>query len=124
MVVKFLCNLAVLFSIISLFNFIRYSLKIKKVLNMHKDNPNVKGIMVVNGHVRVIEKKPGENLSSKAQQKVLIKDEVCQKQMSQEEAYCVVVDGKKHYFCSWECREAFLRKETEDHESGNHNSWE
>lgn len=89
---------------------------------MHKDNPNIKGIMMVNGNIRVIEKKPEEEDPSKKQQKALIKDEVCQKCVSKEEAYCVVVNGRRHYFCSWECREAFLRKEKKENESGNHNS--
>lgn len=104
-------NLITLFSIISLFNLIRYSLKIKKVMKMHEDNPNIKGVVIVNGHVKVIEKKPGEQEGEKQSTRAMVQDEVCGKMIKPEDGYCVMINGKKHYFCSWECREAFLRKE-------------
>lgn len=108
MVLDFIVSMFVLVGIISLFNLTRNLLKIRKIIKMHKDNPNIQGISIINGEVKVIEKKTQE--APKTQTITLVTDEICQKQVNKEEAYRVVVDEKEHYFCSWECREAFIHK--------------
>lgn len=39
----------------------------------------------------------------------MVKDEVCDKTIPLNKAYIVVREDKRHYFCSWECRERFIK---------------
>lgn len=111
MVWDFIVNMIILVGVISLFNFMRCLFKIKKVIRDNKDNPNIQGITIINGQVKVIEKKPQAPLKVESIPTVL--DEICHKSIKKEDAYRVLVDGKEHYFCSWECREAFMKQREE-----------
>lgn len=95
------------FMLLSMFNLIRYMLKIKKVMKMNKDNPNVKGISIVNGEVKVIENTPTIDLATPIEED-LVEDETCGKKLEKKDAYRVFKNGKEYFFCSWECREKFL----------------
>lgn len=81
---------------------------------MHKDNPNIKGISIVNGEVKVIEKAPDKIVQEKVIPKVI--DPICGKEINKNEAYRVVKNNKEYYFCSWECREAFKDVELKEGE--------
>ncbi|MGL4344463.1 MAG: hypothetical protein ACRCTE_04630 [Cellulosilyticaceae bacterium] len=87
-------------------------LKIRKVMKMHKDNPNIKGISIVNGEVKVIEKDGAVvgDLTSTAPiiEVEKVKDLICGNELEKKDAYRIVKDGVEHFFCSWECREKFL----------------
>lgn len=89
--------------------------KIRKVMKMHKDNPNIKGISIVNGEIKVIEKDgeiasiPGQEPTPAQIEKV--HDPVCGAELEKKDAYRIVKDGVEHFFCSWECREKFLASE-------------
>lgn len=37
-----------------------------------------------------------------------VHDTVCDSYVLKEDAYIAVVDNKRHYFCSWECRQKFI----------------
>lgn len=111
MVWDFIVNMIILVGFISLFNFTRCMLKIRKIIKDNKDNPNIQGISIVNGEVKVVEKKPQMPLQVETVPTVL--DEICHKSIRKEEAYRVLVDGQEHYFCSWECKEAFMKKREE-----------
>lgn len=111
MVWDFIVNMIILVGFISLFNFTRCMLKIRKIIKDNKDNPNIQGISIVNGEVKVVEKKPQMPLKVETVPTVL--DEICHKSIRKEEAYRVLVDGQEHYFCSWECKEAFMKKREE-----------
>ena len=41
----------------------------------------------------------------------LVRDYCCNKEIEKSEAYRIVKKGKEYFFCSWECREKFLRQE-------------
>ncbi|MBP3888174.1 MAG: hypothetical protein J6F30_11135 [Cellulosilyticum sp.] len=102
-----------LIGIISLFNLTRYIFKIKKLIKMHKDNPNIQGITIVNGEVKIIEKTPqSEKKESVVSNQVI--DEICGKSIEENKAYRIVYGEKEHCFCSWECREAFIKKKQEE----------
>ena len=60
-VFDFILDIFLIMMLISLFNLVRYTLKIRKIMKMHKDNPNIKGISIVNGEIKIIENVP--NLS-------------------------------------------------------------
>lgn len=112
-ILDFLLDIFLIMMLISLFNLVRYMLKIRKVMKMNKDNPNIKGISIVNGEVKVIENVP--NLSEVIQEeksKDLVVDPVCGKEILKEDAYRIIKDGVEYFFCSWECREKFLQHET------------
>lgn len=103
---------AILYSVLflmllSMFNLIRYMLKIKKVMKMNKDNPNVKGISIINGEVKVIENIPTIDVATPIE-KELVVDEICGKKMEKKDAYRIFKNNKEYFFCSWECREKFL----------------
>jgi YHS domain-containing protein len=86
-------------------------LKIRKVMKMHKDNPNIRGISIVNGQIKIIEEKPIKK------EEIIIEsyvDPICKKQIKKQDAYRVIKDGKEYFFCSWECREAFVRQSEEN----------
>lgn len=111
MIVDFILNMVILVGIISLFNLMRYTLRIRKVIKDNKDNPNIQGISIVNGEIKVIERKPQSEVRAESVPKVI--DEICHKPLRKEEAYRVYMNGEEHYFCSWECRETFIRKQQE-----------
>ncbi|MGL4738848.1 MAG: hypothetical protein ACRCW2_15445 [Cellulosilyticaceae bacterium] len=108
-------NVVLIFMLLSLFNLVRYMFKIRKVMKMHKDNPNIKGISIVNGEIKVIEK-DGEILGGVGQetppvQIEKVQDPICGAELEKKDAYRIVKDGVEHFFCSWECREQFLTSE-------------
>lgn len=56
MVIDFILNMILVIGLVSLFNLTRYILKVRKVVKKYKDNPNVEGITIVNGEIKIIEK--------------------------------------------------------------------
>ncbi len=113
MVLDFILNMILLIGIISLFNLTRYIFKIRKLIKMHKDNPNIQGITIVNGEVKIIEKNSSEEEKKETVVEKVV-DEVCGKSIEKSKAYRVLCNGKEHYFCSWECREAFMNQRLEE----------
>ena len=113
MIVEFFLNMILFIGIISLFNLLRYLVKVGKVIKMHKDNPNIQGITIVNGEVKIIEKQPAVK-ETEAVVREVAKDPVCGKEIEKEKAYRVVKDGEEHFFCSWDCREAFLARKKQE----------
>lgn len=112
MVVDFLINMILVIGLVSLFNLTRYILKIRKLVKKYKDNPNVQGITIVNGEVKVIEKNQMQKQQfNQAVQKEMVTDYFCNKQIEKSQAYRVMKEGKEYFFCSWECREQFLKQE-------------
>lgn len=115
MIIDFMLNAFLILMLLSLFNLVRYMLKIRKVMKMHKDNPNIRGISIVNGEIKVIEKEgelpgvPGQEGAAVQIEKV--HDPVCGADLEKKDAYRIVKDGVEHFFCSWECREKFLTSE-------------
>lgn len=99
-------NLFLVMMLFSLFNLVRYMFKIRKIIKMNKDNPNIKGISIVNGEVKVIENEAFPPVQVVA--KELVKDPECGKEIEKKEAYRIFKNGKEYFFCSWECREKFL----------------
>jgi YHS domain-containing protein len=83
-------------------------------MKMHQDNPNIQGISIVNGEIKVIEKKLNAGVLNEAPAKELVKDIICDKELEKKDAYRVFKDGKEYYFCSWECREKFLKQYAEE----------
>lgn len=112
MVLEFIVNMILLIGLISLFNLARYLFKIRKIMKMYKDNPNIQGISIINGEVKVIEKMP--DTKNVAPVIPTVVDEVCGKAITKNEAYRMVLGGEEHYFCSWECREAFIKMKKEE----------
>lgn len=110
MVLDFILNMIFFVTLIGLFNLVRSILKIRKLIKMHKDNPNIQGFTIINGEIKVIEKEP---LKQAEPVKELVMDSVCHKEIKKEEAYRVIKDGQEYYFCSWECREQFLKEYNE-----------
>ncbi len=111
MVIDFILNMILVIGLISLFNLTRYILKVRKVVKKYKDNPNVEGITIVNGEIKIIEK----NQMQKDQATQLLKEElvidpICHKEIEKSQAYRIVKQGKEYFFCSWECREQFLKQ--------------
>lgn len=113
MLVEFFFNMIVFIGMISLFNLLRYLFKIRKIIKMHKDNPNIQGITIINGEVKIIEKNPMTEKQAEPI-KEMVTDTTCGQKIEKEKAYRVVKDGKEYFFCSWECREAFLDKKNEE----------
>ena len=111
MVLDFILNMFLVIVLVSLFNLVRYILKIRKIMKMHKDNPNIKGISIINGEIKVIENQGVEEMKNSIP-KELVKDEVCGVEIEKKDAYSVVREGKEYFFCSWECREKFLKEQT------------
>lgn len=77
---------------------------------------NIVGIFM---GMKMARKKKKENLKSniedikkekKQEQKKVetVKGELCGTEVAKHEAYIVVKDGIRHYFCSWECRQKFI----------------
>ena len=111
MLMEFFLNMIIFMGMISLFNLLRYLFKIRKIIKMHKNNPNIQGITIVNGEVKIIEKNSVEKQMEKVKETVT--DLTCGQEIEKEKAYRVLKDGKEYFFCSWECREAFLKKDDE-----------
>lgn len=112
MIFDILTSILVATSIIMLFNFVRYFIKVGKIFKENKDNPNIEGIVVVNGEIKVIEK---ESNKEDAENKVeVVTDPICNKQVNKEDAYRVMIDNKEYFFCSWECREKFMEQYKKD----------
>lgn len=102
-------NVILIVMLLSLFNLVRYMFKIRKIMKMHKDNPNIKGISIVNGEIKVIEKLPEVfEQTIEVAPKDLVKDPICGEEILKEDAYRIMKDGVEYFFCSWECREKFL----------------
>lgn len=38
----------------------------------------------------------------------MVTDNICGRTLPSKEAYIIAKDDKKHYFCSWDCREKFI----------------
>lgn len=118
MLLDVVMNVVLIFMLLSLFNLVRYMFKIRKVMKLHKDNPNIKGFTIVNGEIKPIEGKagempavPGVSLTTappQEEKKELVTDPACGKEIEKHDAYRILKDGKEYFFCSWECREAFL----------------
>lgn len=102
----------------SLIGFIRYVLKVRKILKLYKDNPNIQGIAIVDGQIQVIEKKPVTAVQE-VKPKEIILDPVCGKTVDRKNAYRVMKNDKEYFFCSWECRENFLKTKKGDMQEGN-----
>lgn len=112
MVIDVIMNVALVLMLLSIVNLVRYTLKIRKTLKQHKDNPNIKGISIVNGEVKVI-----ENIPSTPQEqlkKEMVRDESCGKEIEKKDAYRLFKDGKEYFFCSWECGQAFMKGLTKE----------
>lgn len=106
--IEFLADMFIAVVIIGLFNLIRNILNVRKILKKYQNDPTVEGITIVNGKVQVV-RKDTPDPSVQEVKKEMVVDEVCHKQIEKTQAYRIVKDGVEHYFCSWECREAFLK---------------
>ena len=92
-----------------LLTFTMYVVRVRKTLRKYKDDPNIKGVQIVNGQVHVIEKDQKIiDADIKDEIKDMVYDSVCNEEIEKSSAYHIIRDGKSHYFCSWECREKFL----------------
>lgn len=112
MIIEFFLNMIIFIGVISLFNLIRYVFKVRKVIKMHKDNPNIQGVTIVNGEVKIIEKNADAE-GKHEESKEMVRDSICGKEIEKQQSYRVVKDGEEYFFCSWECREEFLKKQQE-----------
>lgn len=102
----------------STISFIRYVLKVRKILKLYKDNPNIQGIAIVDGQIQIIERRPATTMQE-IKPKEIILDPVCGKTVERKNAYRVMKNDKEYFFCSWECREEFLKTNKEDMQEGN-----
>lgn len=107
MVFDLLMDIILAMLLIGCFNFVRSLLRVRKMLKKYKDDPSVEGITIVNGEVKVIQKKQNE-AEMQIVPKEMVEDEVCNTKVEKDKAYRVVKDGVEHFFCSWECRQKFL----------------
>lgn len=97
-------------------NFIFHMFRIRKIMRDNQNNPNIKGIKIVNGQVEVIEKdKEVFTAEVKEEVKDLVTDPVCNTEIERAKAYHMIKDEESHYFCSWDCREKFLESNDEEH---------
>jgi len=111
-------NLLIVMFLWGLFTFTMYAFRVRKALRKYKDDPNIKGVHIINGKVRVIEKEKDQDSIKKDQNvmdgeikeetKDMVYDSVCNEKIAKSEAYHIIRNGESHYFCSWECREKFL----------------
>ncbi len=108
MVIDFILNMFLVIILVSLFNLARYIFKIRKIMKMHKDDPNIKGISIINGEINIIAKNEHSEETQVNLIKELVHDPICGKSIEKREAYRILKEGKEHFFCSWECREKFL----------------
>lgn len=103
--IEVVLNIFIVIIAVSLVNALRYVFKIRKIIKMNRHNPNILGISIVNGEIKVIEK---EQVNSQEVVKDVVLDAICGKEIEKKEAYRMIKEGKEYFFCSWECREAFL----------------
>lgn len=111
MVLEILMDIILIIGAISFFNLLIALFKVRKIMKMQKDNPNIQGISIVNGEVKIIEKgqMPEDMMNEKAPVEEMVIDPVCHKEVKKSDAYRVFKEGKEYFFCSWDCREAFLK---------------
>lgn len=121
MFVDFILNMFLAIILVSIFNLARYIFKIRKLIKMHKDNPNIQGITIINGEVRVIEKHNNQEHVVENVAKELVNDPICGLAIDKKDAYRVLKEDKEHFFCSWECREKFLNGGHSDESRNNSN---
>lgn len=109
-------NLFMIMFLVTLFNFTIYAFKIRKVIKKHEGNPNVKGVQIINGEVKIIED-DARILEGQIKEEVkdLVTDPVCHAEVEKTKAYHVIRNDGSHYFCSWDCREKFLESVSEKH---------
>ncbi|MDF2877374.1 MAG: hypothetical protein K0S30_470 [Clostridia bacterium] len=107
---EFVLNMFLVIVLVGVVNLARYIFKIRKIMKMHKDNPNIQGISIINGEIKVIEKNDTTSELKKEPLKELVSDSVCGQEIDKKEAYRLFKEGKEHFFCSWECREKFLKE--------------
>nr|WP_302595163.1 YHS domain-containing protein [uncultured Cellulosilyticum sp.] len=112
-ILDFIMQVILIIGAISFFNLIIALFKVRKVMKMQKDNPNIQGISIVNGEVKIIEKGQMPEEVTAEPIKDLVVDPVCHKEIKKSDAYRVIKDGEEYFFCSWDCREAFLKGEHE-----------
>ncbi len=79
-------------------------LKIRKILKDNQDNPNVKGIAIVNGELKIIEE--GEEPPKAVRVEPLVKCG-CGKHIEKNNAYRLIKNDKEYHFCCWDCQEQF-----------------
>ncbi len=109
-------NIVMIMFLVGLFNFTIYAFKIRNIVRQHKNDPNVKGVKIVNGQVHVIEDDINIlEAEIKEETKELVTDPVCNKELEKVSAFHVIRKGQSHYFCSWDCREKFLESVKEKH---------
>lgn len=97
-------------------NFIMYMFKIRQVIKKNQDNPNVKGVKIENGQVHVIEDdKTVFEAEIKEEVKTLVTDPVCHKDIEKSKAHHLIKGEESFYFCSWDCRQKFLKPTSEEH---------
>ncbi len=111
MILEIIMDIILIIGAISFFNLLVALFKVRKIIKMQKDNPNIQGISIVNGEVKIIEKgkMPESVLKEKSPAEEIVLDSICHRQIKKGEAYRVFKEGKEYFFCSWECREAFLK---------------
>lgn len=113
---EIISNIFMVMFLWGLFNFTMYVVRVRKTLKKYKDDPNIKGVQIVNGKVHVIEKdKNVFEAEIKEETKELVTDPVCHEELEKANAYHVIRDGQSNYFCSWDCREKFLESVDEKH---------
>ncbi|OON99915.1 MAG: hypothetical protein ATN35_10250 [Epulopiscium sp. Nele67-Bin004] len=100
----FLQFLMVMF-IIGFINMIANVLKIRKLIKDNQDNPNVKGIAIVNGELKIIEE--GEEPPKTIKVEPLVKCG-CGKHIEKNNSYRLIKNEQEHHFCSWDCQEEFV----------------
>lgn len=115
MVLEIIMDIILIIGAISFFNLLVALFKVRKIMKMQKDNPNIQGISIVNGEVKIIEKgqMPEGMMKEQTPAEEMVVDPICHKAIKKSDAYRVFKEGKEYFFCSWECREAFLKGNTE-----------
>lgn len=111
MILEIIMDIILIIGAISFFNLLVALFKVRKIMKMQKENPNIQGISIVNGEVKIIEKgqMPEEIVKEKSPAEEIVVDPICHKEIKKGEAYRVFKEGKEYFFCSWDCREAFLK---------------
>ena len=111
MILEIIMDIILVIGAISFFNLLIALFKVRKIMKMQKDNPNIQGISIVNGEVKIIEKgqMPVASEKEKSPAEEIVVDPICHKEIKKGDAYRVFKEGKEYFFCSWDCREAFLK---------------
>ncbi|OOB77143.1 MAG: hypothetical protein BEN19_02400 [Epulopiscium sp. Nuni2H_MBin003] len=91
--------------LVSIINSIIGMFRIRKILREHSDDPNIQGVAIVNGEVKIIQK---DEVQSKATEQVKVC--CCDKMVDKTDVYRSVIGDEEYYFCSWECKEKFENK--------------